>query len=220
MNNYVSVIYDKNIRPLTSYPEKLSKYLFKKYSMNSGNLFLEPGCGRGEFLHEFKKLGLNTFACDLSKEACLDYKDQRVDLVNIENETLPYSDNFFDFIYTKSVLEHLHSPVHFLKECFRVLKPGGRVVFLVPDWESNYKIYFDDFTHVTPYTLISLSDALKMAGFTDCNVEKFRQLPLNWKYPSLNVVSKLIAPFVPNRSKVKFFRWSKELMLLGSGKKE
>ena len=65
---------------------------------------------------------------------------------NLEKDTFPYPDNCFDVIYHKSLLEHLREPESFMRESYRVLKPGGLFLSLVPDWESNYKTYFDDYT--------------------------------------------------------------------------
>ena len=53
----------------------------------------------------------------------------------------------------------------------------------------------------------------------DVEVFKFRQLPIVWKYPVLNHFCSFIALFVPVRTKNKFFRWSREIMLIGIGKK-
>ena len=93
------------------------------------------------------------------------------------------------------------------------------MITLVPDWESNYKTYFDDFTHRTPFTRFSLIDAYKMYGFENINVYKLRQLPILWKYPILNYVSAALTPFIPVRTKNNFLRWSRELMLVGYGTK-
>ena len=91
---------------------------------------------------------------------------------------------------------------------------------LVPDWESNYKIYFDDFTHRTPFTQMALTDAYKMYGFKEVRAFKFRQLPIVWKYPIINYFCAIITPFISVRTKNKFFRWSRELMLVGVGVKK
>ena len=139
---------------------------------------------------------------------------------DVESEPLPFADATFDVIYSKSFIEHLYYPERYLKEAHRVLKPGGLLLTLVPDWESNYKIYFDDFTHRTPFTKVALLDAYQMYGFENVQVFKFRQLPILWRYPILNYVSMFIAPFVPVRTKTKFFRWSRELMLVGIGRKK
>ena len=63
---------------------------------------------------------------------------------------------------------------------------------MVPDWQSCMFIYYDDFTHVQPYTVTGLRDALRMFGFRDVESELFYQLPVVWKYNlsnSLGIVS-------------------------------
>ena len=180
---------------------------------------LEPGCGRGEFLSHFQNLGLDVVGVDISEEAQDFGHDFKVKICDVENENLPFDSDTFDVIYSKSFIEHLYYPEKYLKEAYRVLKPGGLLLTLVPDWESNYKTYFDDFTHRTPFTKVALRDAYQMFGFKDVEVFKFRQLPILWRYPFLNYISIAVAPFVPVRTRTKIFRWSRELMLVGAGRK-
>jgi len=54
------------------------------------------------------------------------------------NIGLPYDDESFSCVYALSVLEHLLNPCRFLKDCYRVLQPGGRLVILTP----NISTYF------------------------------------------------------------------------------
>jgi SAM-dependent methyltransferase len=148
--------------------------------------------------------------------------DKKVDVIkgfDLENDKWPYPDNFFDIIYNKSLLEHLNKPDKFLNEARRVLKPNGKILCLVPDWESNYKTYFDDFTHRTPFTEVSLNDIYEITDFKKISVTKFRQLPIVWRFPAINIFCSIIAPFVPVRTKNKFLRWSRELMLIGYAQK-
>jgi SAM-dependent methyltransferase len=140
-------------------------------------------------------------------------------LANVEVDQWPYPSNEFDFVFSKSLVEHLNNPLPYFEEAYRILKPGGILITMVPDWEANYKTYFDDFTHRTPFTRISLNDAYLMANFEGVTVERFRQLPIVWRFPILNIFCALITPFIPVRTKIKFFRWSRELMLVGSGRK-
>ena len=181
---------------------------------------LEPGCGRGEFLKNFKEMGLDVIGVDISPEAVNFDNDLNVKICDVEYEPLPFDDNTFNVLYSKSFLEHLYYPERYLEEAYRVLKPGGLFITLVPDWESNYKKYFDDFTHRSPFTSTALEDAYKMYGFSKVNVFKFRQLPVVWKYPKLNYFCAAISPFIPVRTKNKFLRWSRELMLVGVGVKK
>jgi ubiquinone/menaquinone biosynthesis C-methylase UbiE len=218
--NYLSIVYDDKSHPYTDYPKRLCAYLFQSFKLKKGMKMLEPGCGRGEFLNNFKELGLDVVGVDISPEAVNFDNGLDVKICDIEIEKLPFEDNVFDVIYSKSFIEHLYYPERYLEEAFRVLKPGGILITLVPDWESNYKTYFDDFTHRTPFTNIALEDAYKMYGFLKVNVFKFRQLPIVWKYPKLNYFCAAISPFIPVRTKNKFFRWSRELMLVGVGVKK
>jgi predicted SAM-dependent methyltransferase len=47
----------------------------------------------------------------------------------------PFDDNTFDYIMAEHMIEHLdcHGVQIMLRECFRVLKPGGHVRFATPD---------------------------------------------------------------------------------------
>ena len=218
-NNYLSVVYNEKSHPYGDYPKELCAYLFQSFGLKEGMSLLEAGCGRGEFLSNFKDLGLDVVGVDISEEAIALQNDLDVKLCDVENEKLPFGDDTFDVIYSKSFIEHLYYPEKYLEEAYRVLKPNGILLTLVPDWESNYKIYFDDFTHRTPFTQVALTTAYKIYGFKEVRVFKFRQLPIVWKYPIINYFCAFISPFVPGRTQNKFFRWSRELMLVGVGKK-
>jgi SAM-dependent methyltransferase len=220
MKNYLSVVYDEKSHPYNDYPMKLCSYLFNLFELKKGMKLLEPGCGRGDFLNNFKKLDLDVEGVDISSESLNFDNDLKIKLCDIEKEKLPFSNDTFDVVFSKSFIEHLSKPEKYLEEAFRVLNPGGILLTLVPDWESNYKKYFDDFTHKSPFTKIALEDAYKMFGFSDINVFKFRQLPIVWKYPILNFFCAAISPLIPVRVENKFFRWSRELMLVGSGVKK
>ena len=89
---------------------------------------LEPGCGRGEFLSHFQNLGLDVVGLDISEEAQNFGHNFNVKICDVENEDLPFDNDTFDLIYSKSFIEHLYYPEKYLKEAYRVLKPGGPIV--------------------------------------------------------------------------------------------
>lgn len=45
---------------------------------------------------------------------------------------MPFPDNSFDAVFLIEVLEHVHNPPKALSEIYRVLKPGGTLIFSVP----------------------------------------------------------------------------------------
>ena len=57
-------------------------------------------------------------------------------------ELLPFKSNIFDIVYSTSVLEHVKSPNKVISESIRVLKPGGILQFVIPNygswWEGHY----------------------------------------------------------------------------------
>lgn len=219
MKDYLNIEYSEKNRPLTDYPGKLAAHLYREFGMKPGMKLLEAGCGRGEFLRHFKNLALDVYGLDRSPEAPNYQPDIPIALSDIEKDGIPFPDSTFDVVYSKSLLEHFSNPEHYISEAKRVLKPGGLLLTLVPDWESNYKIYFDDFTHRTPFSAVSLDSLYRSFELEGIKISKFRQLPVVWKFPILNYVCAVLAPFVPVRTKIPFFRWSRELMLVGVGEK-
>ena len=50
----------------------------------------------------------------------------------VSMECLPFADRSFDLVIHSDTLEHVNHPIAGLRECHRVLKPGGRVCYTVP----------------------------------------------------------------------------------------
>lgn len=221
--DYVDVVYNEADRPLTDYPQKLASYLFNRYGLKRGDSFLDIGCGRGEFLKGFVSCGVNGHAVDTSTAASKYCPEAELRNSDIENDGIPYPDSYFDVVYSKSVIEHFHFPERLMKEMYRVLKPGGLAITLCPAWEYNYRIYFEDYSHRTPFMYESLRDIQMIHGFEDVQVEFFRQLPSTW-YGMATLatpMSELTRILVPSllKKRSKWVRFSKEIMLLASSRK-
>ena len=219
-NQYLEVVYNPEDRPFTAYPDQLARYLADRYGMQSHHRLLEPGCGRGEFLRGFLRCGLQGFGVDQSDIARTLCPEAEIRVADLE-KGLPYEDGFFDFIYSKSVIEHFYYPENLVREMFRALKPGGLLITLTPDWEYVYQSFYEDYTHRTPFTSTSLRDILLIHGFQEVSVEKFRQLPIVWKYPLMKYVSILTGWICPRalEKHSKFIRFSKQIMLLATARK-
>ena len=215
MQNYVDVAYDKKEKPITSYPDKLARYLYHRFSMKLGMKFLDNGCGRGEFLGAFARLGLETYGTDIV-QGC-----KQTQLVNLNQDELPFPEGTFDVVFSKSVIEHIEKQEHYMQEMRRVLKEDGLLIILVPDWKTQCIIFYEDPTHIHPYTQKSIDRLLNMMGFREVSSEEFIQLPQVWKYPILKIVCRTLQFLGPVKRvyKNKFFRFSRELMILGTGRK-
>lgn len=220
-SNYINVVYDEKKKPFSLYPALLIKYLVKKYNLNKNSKILEMGCGRGEFLNEFIKIGMNGFGIDLSDYATKFCENAEIKIADMSKESIPYPDNSFDIVFSKSFIEHFHKPEEIFRDAYRVLKPSGILINLTPEWKYIYKSFYDDYTHKTPFTKKSLEDIHLINGFKDVRVISFKQLPILWTKNILiknifSILSEITRIVVPEkyRMKNKWFRFSKELMLL------
>jgi SAM-dependent methyltransferase len=230
MSKYVEINYPPDEK--NQYPQKLADHLFHRFiegelGQGKGSKILDIGCSTGKALKMFNsRNNLELYGIDLRDEGQTGFVFKEC---NLESEEIPFEDDTFDFIYNKSVLEHVRNTDNFISESFRVLKPGGIFIGLVPDWASQYKSFWDDYTHVKPFTLKGLRNSLLIYGFEEVNCEYFYQLPFIWKHPSLTFIPKIIS-LLPdslkwkdkeqrNTKDRKLVRFSKEKMLLVCGRK-
>lgn len=224
-NKYLETIYSEEKTPFSNYPNKLIRYLFKKANLKKNQKILELGCGRGDFINEFKKKGLQTYGIDISDYSTKFFPKLNFSKVDLTKNKLPFKDDYFDAIYSKSFIEHFYYPEKIFQEAYRVLKPGGVIITLTPEWKYIYKSFYDDYTHRVPFTKQSLRDIHDMNNFEKISVESFIQLPLVFEKKFFSkffyVLSFLTRLFIPDyfRMKNKWIRFSKELMLLSIAKK-
>ncbi len=91
-------------------------------------------------------------------------------------------DATFDVVFASNLLEHLERPQsdRLLAEAMRVLRPGGRLILLQPNFRLQPGRYFDDYTHVAIFTDVSLADYLTASGWQVQHVAA-RFLPLSMR---------------------------------------
>lgn len=225
--DYVSTRYDEEHIPKTSYPGQLIAYLFNRFNLRRGQKVLELGCGRCEFLNELKENGLEPYGLDREKSSIENEYKLNVKDCDLSTEVFPYDNETFDIVYHKSLIEHIYDPSNLMKETMRVLKPGGKLIILTPNWSTQWKIFYEDYTHSRPYATKALRDLLKVHDMKNVFCDEFLQLPVVWKYPILTYGTKLLKCFINVHSGrwlakatgLKFFRWSVESMILGYGVK-
>lgn len=100
---------------------------------------------------------------DLSRHAAADVECVHASATDLHDLT----DASFDVVFASNLLEHLSREdiVVALAEFKRVLKPGGRLILVQPNYRLKPGEYFDDYTHLTPLSDRSLGDLLAVSGF-------------------------------------------------------
>lgn len=146
-------------QPLYLHYKPLLRVLKQKLSVLRGRV-LDVGCG----MQPYRAL-LTQGQCEyvgLDREGPL----SKPDVVGTA-EALPFENAVFDHVLSTQVLEHVVDPLSALKECARVLKPRGTIVFTVPGvWPAHEVPY--DYWRFTRYGVTAL---LERAGFAEITIE-------------------------------------------------
>jgi SAM-dependent methyltransferase len=98
-----------------------------------GKSILEIGTGEGYDLRRLDDSGADVLGIDISSEGLRLTREQcpRVGLMKMDGARLGFGDSVFDIVFSRTLLMHLDRRL-FLEECRRVLKPGGKAIFVEP----------------------------------------------------------------------------------------
>jgi len=133
---------------------------------------LDIGCGTNHLSRAFKARGIEAEGID-------------VDRADFEKDKLPYKDNQFKTATLHAIIEHLFKPDNLMKELSRVIAPSGIIIIRTTRWQSDFRNFYNDPTHVKPYTPVGMTRLLSMYGFKTFFLEPglICKSPTYWKLP-------------------------------------
>ncbi len=161
------------------------RYRFVKRLPKSARL-LEIGCGGGESLQKYIAIrsDIRYAAIDMYDYSKALPQNVLFKKLDITLNSLPFEDSSFDAVAINQVIEHISDVKHVMKEIYRVLSPGGRLYVEVPNWitillptfplsleKGGTLNFYDDYTHIRPYTKTSLFFSLKHHDFDSTNIK-------------------------------------------------
>jgi 2-polyprenyl-3-methyl-5-hydroxy-6-metoxy-1,4-benzoquinol methylase len=126
---------------------------------------LDVGSGWGEFVNAIagpRRLAIDftpSFARFVSPAVAFSAQDMR---------RLAFAPGSFDVLFASNVLEHLPTRdevLQALRGFHHVLRPGGRLIVMQPNFKYCTRTYFDFFDHYSAYTELSMAEGLRLAGF-------------------------------------------------------
>ena len=159
-----------------------------KLQLKPDDIFLEIGCGGGVLLNMALETVKHAKAIDHSSDMVQIAREKnqeavsegRVEIVKGNAESLPWDDNSFTCATASSMFFFIDKPMIVLKELYRVLKPGARLVITSAENSILPKLLLAPLSHsMRLYKNSEMESMLKQAGFQTVevkNVEMFIQL--------------------------------------------
>jgi ubiquinone/menaquinone biosynthesis C-methylase UbiE len=188
-------------------------YILQNLKIEKGK-FLDLGCGEGYMLKEAEISGFETYGLDIAYNINPEVAG-KCNFFKVNLSEAKYPDNSFSVVYMDSVLEHVPDPVQTMNEIKRILKPGGLLLFIVPNEDSLMNsftkfVYYITFNKekygkikpfVTPYHVqgfnsSSLAILIRKTGLQTIFIKSFGGNYRFWKAHKTFSKQKLISLFL------------------------
>lgn len=105
------------------------------FYIENGSL-LDVGCGNGRYLATMRMLGWNVQGVELSDNGLKVCQEAGLPVHHGDLISAGFTDNSFDVITARHVIEHISEPHPFMSELARILKPGGRLIIETPNSDA------------------------------------------------------------------------------------
>jgi 2-polyprenyl-3-methyl-5-hydroxy-6-metoxy-1,4-benzoquinol methylase len=159
---YLDSYYKQRVKSLPIREARLSKEsaaanflvsLISKFTPNKQLTILDFGAGDFVLTEQLNEKLVTTYGVD-------------IDDLDMRTGKTKFGDETFDVVLLMSIIEHLTDPSNLMNEIRRILKKDGILIIVTPNWKYSYKNFYDDLTHIKPYTTSSLSFTLQMFDFS------------------------------------------------------
>lgn len=157
---------------------KNNKHIINYLKKSKPGKIIDLGCGMGWFMSklnsDWEKYGIDIseYAISNAKKFC------NAKQANIEKYLKSEKKDQFNYVISSHVIEHLKKPIDFLKGIKKILKSNGYLLLETPNFDSAaFRLFknrfrlLNDPTHISLFTLDSLTRALRDNGFDIEKVE-------------------------------------------------
>lgn len=107
--------------------------LIRRWVPLEGARILDVGCGLGLYVRRFRELCDRVYGVDIDAAKVRQASQTLANIGQAAAECLPYQDGSFDVVLAHEILEHVADDRAAVREAYRVLRPGGRLVVFAPN---------------------------------------------------------------------------------------
>lgn len=142
--NEIQNYYETCFNAKDSRYSRVVKNLITEDMITSNSKILDYGCGTGLFSHYlFKNFGFKIDAVDISKDeiegAKSAWNEDNINWMTMENFSFPKE--YYDFIISSQVIEHVHNVGNYLSVINKMLKENGLLYIGTPNVETPAFFY-------------------------------------------------------------------------------
>ena len=148
-----------------------------------GRKLLDVGSGSGDFLLRMRARGWTVLGVEPDPVAAAAARAKDLDVRDGMLADAEFPDDTFDAIVLSHVIEHVHDPIALLRECGRVLRPGGVLVLMTPNLTSvGHRRFGADWRGLEPprhlhvFSVGSLAACARAVGLTVSEVRTSARL--------------------------------------------
>lgn len=198
--------YGTDTLEVISAADHFNRWMYETIKPHCKGEILEIGSGIGNisqfFLHDGASINLSDIESsyfprleekfgrykNLRKMYRLDFSDK-----NLEKNHPDLLEKF-DTIFALNVVEHIPDHEQALKNAMKMLRKGGKIVILVPAFQSLYNGFDEQLDHQRRYTRKSLTALIENAGFEIVHKQYFNFIAILGWFISGTVLRKKMIP--------------------------
>ena len=201
--------YDRHWAAIREGDVDYSRLQFVIDALAPGERVLDSGCGPGFLARLLADNGIDVVGVDVSAVGPEKTRERGIEAgqVDLDTDPLPFQDGEFDAVIANSNLEHLFHMRRHVKELARCVRPGGKFVWLVPNFGHwRYRLWLlvgrlptipnspTDEYHIRYTTAYEARKLLREAGLREVRLRGHAGTWCAGLYPRI-LVNRLVKPY-------------------------
>ena len=156
-----------------------------------GARVLDVGCGNGKFLRLARAIGWEVAGADPDPKAVEICRIAGLEVREGGVEAFLHKPKYFDVVTLSHVIEHVYEPKLFLRQCLKLLKPGGQIFIDTPNLKSlGHRRYGRNWRGLEPPRHLVLFDWDSLESLmSELGIRDIRRFPRSAVYSSMNAQS-------------------------------